>query len=116
MNAIKSRIVAHKRLSASELKPHPLNSRTHPDEQRSVLRQLLEEIGLARSVLAYEDPEWGLTLIDGHLRQEELGDQEVDVEVLDVTRDEAQMLLLASYPDARTAVAVALASDRLFLE
>lgn len=103
MDAIKNRIKSHVRVKASSLRPHPQNPRTHPDGQRSVLRLLLEEIGLARSVLAYEDAEWGLTLIDGHLRQEELGDQEVDVEVLDVTREEANKLLLAIDPLAALA-------------
>src|SRR5262245_65681746 len=94
MNAIKNRIVGHRKVKASQLRPHPLNPRTHPDEQRSVLRQLLGEIGLARSVLAYvADADHGgdppvLTLIDAHLRQEELGDTEVDVAVLDVNDQE----------------------------
>lgn len=111
MNAIKNRIVAHRRVKASQLKAHPLNPRTHPDEQRSVLRQLMEEIGLARSVLCYiaesdrpnaaDDAFWQtapLTLIDGHLRQEELGDQEVECEVLDVSDEEARTLLMAIDP------------------
>ena len=61
MNVINSRIVAHKRLSASELKPHPLNSRTHPDEQRSVFiaheiegrsfKELAAETGLRMNTL-----------------------------------------------------------------
>jgi hypothetical protein len=39
-----------------------------------------------------------LTLIDGHLRREELGDGLVDVEVLDVNDEEAQALLLSLDP------------------
>jgi hypothetical protein len=71
----------------------------------------MEEIGLARSVLCYiaeadrpnaaDDSLWQtapLTLIDGHLRQEELGDTEVDCEVLDVTDEEARTLLMAIDP------------------
>ena len=50
---LRNRIVAHRTLPASSLRPHPSNPRTHPDELRSVLRQLLAEIGLARSVLGY---------------------------------------------------------------
>ena len=45
----------------------------------------------------------GLTLIDGHLRREELGDAEVTVEVLDVTPEEAEKLLLSMDPLAALA-------------
>lgn len=107
---IRSRIVAHRRVSARDLKPHPLNPRTHGQAQHSSLRGLLQEIGLARSVLAYvadadrllgEDAP--LTLIDGHLRREELGDTLVDVEVVDVTDAEAKALLLSLDPLAQLA-------------
>lgn len=90
---MKSRIVEHRRVKASALRPHPSNWRTHPPEQQVALRASLKEIGFARSLLAYEDPEWGLTLIDGHLRQEIHGNQLVDVEIVDLTRDEAKKLL-----------------------
>jgi hypothetical protein len=99
----KSRIKEHRKVKASLLTPHPLNPRTHGEGQRSALRALLDEVGLARSLLAYEDEEWGLTLIDGHLRQEELDDQVVEVEVLDVTREEAEKLLISMDPLAALA-------------
>jgi hypothetical protein len=107
--SLKNRIIAHRRVRASDLVPHHLNPRTHGDAQRGALRGLLEEIGLARSVLAYvsdEDKKAGLdrlTLIDGHLRSEELGDEEVDVEVLDVNDAEARALLLSLDPLAALA-------------
>jgi hypothetical protein len=44
-----------------------------------------------------------LTLIDGHLRREELGNALVEVEVLDVTDAEAQALLLSLDPLAQLA-------------
>jgi hypothetical protein len=75
----------------------------HGDEQRLGLPALLDEVGLARSLLAYELPDGRLQLIDGHLRREELGDQEVTVEVLDVTEEEARKLLLAMDPLAALA-------------
>lgn len=107
---LRNRIVAHHRVRARELKAHPLNPRLHGDAQRSALRGLLEEIGLARSVLAYvadaDRPlgaEAPLTLIDGHLRRDELGDAEVDVEVLDVNDAEARALLLSLDPLAQLA-------------
>jgi hypothetical protein len=97
--------VAHRRVRAAELRPHPHNPRTHSAEQRAALAAILTEVGLARSVLAYvadADKPLGdaapLTLIDGHLRQEELRAAEVEVEVLDVSDAEADKLLLTLDP------------------
>src|SRR5262249_54948257 len=106
---IRNRIVGHRRVRAAELRPHPLNPRLHPDGQRTALRALLEEIGYARSALAYVAEEHRhlaeppLTLIDGHLRREEMADQEIDVEILDVTDAEARALLLSIDPLAQLA-------------
>jgi hypothetical protein len=118
--ALKNRIVAHRRVRAAELKAHPANPRTHSPEQRAALHAILDEVGLARSVLAYvadaDKPLGGaapLTLIDGHLRQEELGDAVVDVEVLDVTDAEAEKLLLTLDPLAQLAGYDAAALDEL---
>ena len=90
-------------MKAAEIKPRLLNWRTDPAGQRDAVMGLVEEVGLARSVLAYDDPEWGLTMIDGHGRREWMPDEELTVEVLDVTRDEAQKLLLSMDPLAALA-------------
>jgi predicted RNA-binding protein with RPS1 domain len=101
---MKNRIKAHKKVRAGDLVPHPLNPRTHTDEQREALQALFGEIGFARSVLAYELPDGRLQLIDGHLRQSELDpDDEIDVEVLDVDENEARKLLLSLDPLAALA-------------
>jgi hypothetical protein len=104
--ALHNRIVGHRTVRAGDLKPHPLNWRTHSGEQRDALTAVLEEVGLARSVLAYVAdadkaahpdplaPGTPLTLIDGHLRRDTLPDAAVTVEVLDVTDEEARKLLL----------------------
>jgi hypothetical protein len=52
-------------------------------------------VGFARSLLAYELPDGRLKLLDGHLRRDLDPDLEVDVEILDVTDDEARVLLLS---------------------
>src|ERR1700678_4225603 len=98
MNAIKSRIKRHVKIKAAELVPHELNPRTHPEQQRQALQALYDEIGFARSLLAYELPDGRLKLIDGHLRQEMTPDMEVEVEVLDVNDAEARALLLSMDP------------------
>lgn len=107
MTNYKNRIVGHRTVRASQLRPHPLNWRTHPPEQRSALNAALEEVGLARSVLAYVrdvdkeahpdpmDPDAPLTLIDGHARRDVAPDTHWTVEVLDVDDEEARKLLLS---------------------
>ena len=100
---INNRIKKHVRIKASELVPHELNPRIHSDEQREALQALYQEIGFARSLLAYELPDGRLKLIDGHLRQSLDPDMEVDVEVLDVNDDEAKKLLLSIDPLAQLA-------------
>ena len=64
---------------------------------------LYDEIGFARSLLAYPLADGRLKLIDGHLRAAMNPDQEVDVEVLDVNDAEARALLLAIDPLAQLA-------------
>ena len=99
----KLRIREHRKVCASKLLVHPLNPRIHPDAQKSALRAILNEIGFARSLLAYETPEGKLQLIDGHLRKELFQDQEVMVEILDVNEQEANALLLSLDPLAALA-------------
>jgi predicted RNA-binding protein with RPS1 domain len=127
---MKNRIKAHRKIKVRDLVPHELNPRVHTEDQREALRGLIDEIGYARSVLAYEikcpqchgqgtikqsdDSKCSCTpcamtgkrlkLIDGHLRQSELNpDDEIDVEVLDVNDEEARKLLLSIDPLAAIA-------------
>src|SRR5438132_9510574 len=100
---IRNRIKAHRRVRAGDLVPHEWNFRIHPELQRAALRTLYEQIGFARSLLAYELPDGRLKLIDGHLRRDLDPDMEVDVEVLDVNEDEARALLLSIDPLAALA-------------
>ena len=113
MNTIKNRIKRHVRIKASELVPHELNPRLHPEEQRQALQALYDEIGFARSLLAYELPDGRLKLIDGHLRQDMTPDMEVDVEVLDVDDAEARALLLSIDPIVQMAEVDNRAMDEL---
>ena len=103
MPQTRNRIKAHRRIRAGDLVPHELNPRTHSDAQRRALAALYEEIGFARSLLAYELPDGRLKLIDGHLRQTLDPELEVDVEILDVSDTEARTLLLSLDPLARLA-------------
>ncbi len=103
MKPIRNRIARHVRIRAGDLVPHEFNPRIHTDVQRRALERLYEEIGFARSLLAYSLADGRLKLIDGHLRASMNPDQEVDVEVLDVNDAEARALLLAIDPLAQLA-------------
>src|SRR5438128_10671113 len=92
---IRNRIKGHRRVRAGDLVPHEWNFRLHPAGQRAALLALYDQVGFARSLLAYELPDGRLKLIDGHLRRDFDPDMEVDVEVLDVNDDEARALLLS---------------------
>jgi len=95
---IRHRIVRHVKMRAGDLVPHELNPRTHPEAQRLALLDLYAEIGFARSLLAYELPDGRLKLIDGHLRRQLDPEMMVEVEVLDLTDEEARKLLLSVDP------------------
>jgi hypothetical protein len=110
---IRNRIKSHRRVRAGDLLPHELNYRLHPDGQRAALEALYREVGFARSLLAYELPDGRLKLIDGHLRRDLDPDMEVDVEILDVTEDEARALLLSIDPLAALAQTQEQLHDRL---
>ena len=103
MKTPKNRIIDHVQIRAGDIVPHELNPRTHTDAQRKALAGLLDEIGFARSFLAYRLPDGRLKLIDGHLRQSMDPDATVEVEVLDVNDAEARALLLAIDPLAQLA-------------
>jgi hypothetical protein len=100
---IRNRIKGHRRVRAGDLVPHEFNFRLHPEQQRAALEALYREVGFARSLLAYELPDGRLKLIDGHLRRDLDPDMEVDVEVLDVSDEEARALLLSIDPLAALA-------------
>ena len=94
---IRDRIKELRRVPGRELRANPLNFRKHPTAQRSALAGVLEQIGIAAALIARETPD-GLELIDGHLRAEDYGDAEWPVLVLDVTADEARLLLATLDP------------------
>jgi hypothetical protein len=103
----RNRIVGLEMVPASEILEHPKNWRLHPPDQRSALSSLLETIGITDAVLAYRSERHGgkLTLIDGHLRKDLVGEQAVPVLVTDLNDAEADATL-ASH-DVVTTMAVA---------
>lgn len=103
---IRDRIRELRRVPRDKLRANPANWREHTDEQRTALNVVLERIGYAGAVIAREDDAGELVLIDGHLRTEEAGPEDVlPVLILDVNEQEANELLLSYDPLGSMAIA-----------
>ena len=100
---IRDRIKELRRIKACDLVPHPQNWRTHPDRQKTLLREVLGQVGYADALLARQLPDGRLQLVDGHLRAETTPDQEVPVLVTDLSEEEARLVLLTLDPLASLA-------------
>ncbi len=94
---IKDRIKELRRVKASDLIPNPKNWRKHPDSQRKAIKSVLDSIGYADALIARETPD-GLMLIDGHLRSDVTPDQEVPVLIVNLTEEEADIMLATLDP------------------
>jgi len=91
------------RVKASELQGNPLNWRKHPDSQKEALQSVLDSIGWADALVVRELEDGTLQIIDGHLRKDISGDEEVPVLVVDVDENEANQLLAVLDPLAAMA-------------
>lgn len=109
-SGIRDRVKELRRVPARELIPHAKNWRVHTSEQEAALRGILNEVGFADAVLAREDENGKLILIDGHLRRDVAPDMEIPVLILDVDEVEAAKLLATHDPIA----AMAETNDLLF--
>lgn len=95
---IRDRIVELLRVPASSILPHPKNWRMHPQSQLSALRGSLESIGVYDAGLVIKTDDDQLMFVDGHARQELMGDQLMPVLLLDLTPDEARLALVTHDP------------------
>lgn len=93
---IKNRVVELRWEKASKLKPNPRNWRTHSKNQADALDEVLSRIGIAGALVVRIDPSGDYILLDGHLRQQQLGKQLVPILVVDITPEEED-LFLATY-------------------
>jgi ParB-like chromosome segregation protein Spo0J len=93
---MKIRVKEMRMVKASELEANELNFRRHPPEQSNALDAIIDEVGFAGAVLVRETDAGGYELIDGHLRADVSGDQEIPVIVTDLTQEEA-IKVLATY-------------------
>jgi hypothetical protein len=96
---IRDRITDFRRIPGHDLLDNDGNPRRHPQAQRDALRGVLEQVGIAGALVAYESQRNGgkLTLIDGHLRKQDY-DLDWPTLVLDVSDEEADLLLATHDP------------------
>ena len=94
--SFRDRIKGLRSVHASDLIPHPMNWRRHPESQREALRGVLSEVGIVDVPICRELPDGRLQLLDGHLRQELLGDAEISVLVIDIANDAEAAKVLAT--------------------
>ena len=97
MEIRKNRVKELRMINSSDLRVNPNNWRRHPENQKQGMKALLDNIGYAGVLLAYEKDD-ELVLIDGHLRQEVTPDEEVPVVILDVNEQEANTILATYDP------------------
>jgi hypothetical protein len=91
--AWRDRIVEMRYVRPGELADHPLQHKIHGPHQASVMRGVLQEVGIADTLRAYVSPTTSqLTAIDGHLRKG-LEDRPWPTLILDVDDEEAAYLL-----------------------
>ena len=93
----RSRIVGHGRVDPEELTGNPRNHRTHPQRQRDVVRDSIEEFGFVKSVLVNKTTGF---IVDGHERVwQALNAKEndpsvlVDVEYVELSESEEAAVL-----------------------
>jgi ParB-like chromosome segregation protein Spo0J len=94
---MRNRVLEVRNIPAKQLRANPHNWRLHPDEQRSALGAMLEEIGFVGTLIARDTPD-GIELIDGHLRADLADDAEVPVAIVDLNDDEAARVLATYDP------------------
>lgn len=109
----RDRIQELRRVPASELRANPKNWRKHPETQRQAMQTILDRVGYADALLARVDEDGELVLIDGHLRTDISGDEEVPVLILDVDEQEADLLLATFDPIGNMADADEFSLDQL---
>lgn len=95
---MKIRVKELRYIRAGDIRPHPNNWRVHPRKQVKQFEKIVEDIGFADVLIAYEANDGVLTLIDGHMRAGTNPDEILPTVILDVDDDEAEALLASIDP------------------
>lgn len=95
---VRDRVKELRRVKAKELQKNPKNFRHHPAQQREAFRSVVNQIGFCGACLAREE-NGEVLLIDGHMRADEVHEEaEIPCLILDVTAEEADLLLATHDP------------------
>lgn len=111
---IRNRIIDHISVKGRDLQDNQGNWRIHPQIQKDAVNGVLVEIGIVDELLVYKsERQEGLTIIDGHLRAGEHPDVEWPCTLLDLTDEEADLVLATFDPMAAMAQMGARAMETL---
>jgi len=115
---VRNRVIEVRSVRFADVKTHPRNPRRHSRKQGKVLQALVSEVGFASIPLAYhsETNHGALTWVDGHLRSQTFPDYQGQVAILDITDEEASVLLSTLDPLASMATTDAAAIESLINE
>jgi hypothetical protein len=94
----RDRIVGQKLVPLDQLRPNPMNWRTHPEYQAQSLDALLENVGTVQTVVWNEETG---NVIDGHLRRElaeRRGEKGLKVTVVRLSPEEEKIVLATFDP------------------
>jgi hypothetical protein len=112
--AVKNRIVELKMLPPSRLREHPLNFRMHPENQKTVVQQLLEKFGIVDALAVYKTKGDQYMIVNGHLRRDILSDEkQIPCLVLDIDDAEAEAVLAVWDESSKMAVVDERGYDKL---
>lgn len=82
-------------MRAGDLLEHPNNWRVHTLFQKESVKAVLDEYGMIDTLKAYYSPKYkGYVLVNGHLRRDLDHDQVWEVDILDITDEEADDILM----------------------
>jgi len=100
---LKNRIVGSGEIEVAKLKANPKNWRTHSDEQRLAMKDVLEQVGWVQNVIVNRKTG---NMIDGHLRVEiatARSEKSVPVVFVELTSKEEDLVLASLDPIAALA-------------
>lgn len=95
---IKDRYIETIICSARELKEHPQNWRRHPESQQRAMDEIFHRIGKTTALQGTRLADGSIQIFDGHLRKDLLKDEDVRVDIYDLTQQEVLYVLATHDP------------------
>ena len=95
----RDRVVEMVYVKASDLVSNDHNPSIHSDQQKIIMEEMLESTGFVGSIKGRRVGD-KIEILDGHLRAQLAGDEQVPVLILDLDDQEADMFMLTYDPIA----------------